>query len=146
MHSVSIHEESELRGIAEHILELLTATRGRHVITLKGDLGAGKTTFTKTLARILNIGEEVTSPTFVLMKSYTLTGNEHFDMITHIDAYRIETEEELAVLGFEELLGDPRQLIVIEWPERILGLIPEDALSVSMVITAHNDRLITYGD
>ncbi len=146
MNTVSIEGVEELEGIAEEVLDILSRTPERHVVTLKGDLGAGKTAFTKVLARGLHISEEVTSPTFVIMKSYPISGHAQFSMLTHIDAYRIEDEEELRILGLGALIEDPRTLIVIEWPERILGLIPNDALSVSIMITADNARLITYGD
>ncbi|MEZ4200481.1 MAG: tRNA (adenosine(37)-N6)-threonylcarbamoyltransferase complex ATPase subunit type 1 TsaE [Candidatus Paceibacterota bacterium] len=97
-------------------------TDGATVLALHGDLGAGKTTFVQLLARQLGVEETVTSPTFVVMKQYETTHD--FSNLIHIDAYRIETEEEMRVLGFEGLLQSPQTLICIEWAERIKNLLP----------------------
>ncbi len=96
---------------------------GAVVIGLSGDLGAGKTTFTQTLARTLGVAEVVTSPTFVIQKQY-VTEHPTFSLLVHIDAYRVEDPEELVVLGFKELLTRERTLVVIEWVERVRPLIP----------------------
>lgn len=146
MVSVTVHSEEELSAVAEGVLEYLKAHEDKHIITLKGDLGAGKTAFTKALARVLGVKEDVTSPTFVIMKTYPLRAHSTFRALTHIDAYRIDDEEELTILGFRDLVDDPQTLMVIEWPERVLGLIPEHALAISIMITEGNNRLITYGD
>jgi tRNA threonylcarbamoyladenosine biosynthesis protein TsaE len=140
------NEEAELEVISREILRVLEMNPEAHVIALKGDLGAGKTAFTKALARVLGVHEQVTSPTFVIMKSYDTSLYERFTKLTHIDAYRIESEDELRVLGFETLLGDPERLVVIEWPERLPGLIPEDALTLSMTIGEGGERIISYGE
>jgi tRNA threonylcarbamoyladenosine biosynthesis protein TsaE len=146
MVSVTVREENELSAVAEGVLEYLKAHPEKHIITLKGDLGAGKTAFTKALARVLGVKEDVTSPTFVIMKTYPLTAHTTFNALTHIDAYRIDDEKELVILGFSSLVDDPKTLMVVEWPERILGLIPEHALAISIMITEGSNRLITYGD
>lgn len=83
---------------------------GGEIILLSGDLGAGKTTFTKGLAKALGISEVVTSPTFTFMKSYTgrLT-------LYHYDMYRVTDSSELYELGLEEYLGAAGGVCVIEW-------------------------------
>jgi tRNA threonylcarbamoyladenosine biosynthesis protein TsaE len=88
------------------------------VVGLSGHLGAGKTAFTKAVGKVLGIVEEITSPTFVLMKQYPLH-DQTWKQLIHIDAYRLEKPEELDVLGFEGLVADPDNLIFIEWPENI---------------------------
>lgn len=88
------------------------------VVGLSGHLGAGKTAFVKKLAQILGVAEEVTSPTFVIMKMYE-TKNATFPHLVHMDAYRLERPEELEALAFEALVADKRNLIMIEWPENI---------------------------
>jgi tRNA threonylcarbamoyladenosine biosynthesis protein TsaE len=138
-------EEAELEGIARELLQVLETKPETRVIALTGDLGAGKTALTKALARVLGVREQVTSPTFVIMKSYATGTSERFSTLTHIDAYRIESEDELRVLGFEELLSDTKQLVVIEWPERISGLIPKEALTLSIAIGEEGERIISYG-
>jgi len=105
------------------------------VVGLSGHLGAGKTAFTKCIAKILGVEETVTSPTFVIMKSYDIKfeiRNPNFQKnsksekievpwkrLIHIDAYRLERREELEVLEWEKLVADKNNLILIEWPENV---------------------------
>jgi len=90
------------------------------VVGLSGHLGAGKTAFTKCVAEILGIEEIITSPTFVIMKSYEIeTLNFPWKRLIHIDAYRLERMEELEVLEWEKLVADKNNLILIEWPENV---------------------------
>lgn len=99
------------------------------VIALQGELGAGKTHFTQLFGKVMGIEENMPSPTFVIMKSYDVDWRG-FKKLIHIDAYRLEREEELLNLGWEELVNDPANIIFIEWPENVPGLIPEDAKKV----------------
>lgn len=145
METRPIHEESELLLLAEEVLGSLLPKNTAHMLALTGDLGAGKTAFTKALARALGIMESVTSPTFVIMKSYSVSGHPFLTTLTHIDAYRVESDDEMRVLGFGELLKDPTRLIVVEWPERIERVLPMDRYRISLVITKGNERMVTYG-
>jgi tRNA threonylcarbamoyladenosine biosynthesis protein TsaE len=147
MEQVVIKNEAELRPLARTVLQEATEhTEGMAtVITLAGDLGAGKTAFTKALAAELGITEHITSPTFVIMKSYPVVGHGHVATLTHIDAYRIDDEAEVRVLNIPALFADPKQLIVIEWPERIPGIIPVTAYPLSFTITEDTHRTVTYG-
>lgn len=142
----TIRDEAELESIARDILAKLTESHTAQVVTLQGDLGAGKTALTKAIARVLGIPEHITSPTFVIMKSYGVEKHDFVTTLTHIDAYRVDTEDEMRVLGFDELCKDPHRLICIEWPERIAGLIPKDVLAVSITIERTGERTITYGE
>lgn len=146
MSRLTIQSEAGLREAAEVSLRRMEDEGSAHILTLQGDLGAGKTAFTKALARSLGVYDEVTSPTFVIMKSYPIIGHNRFATLVHVDAYRIDDEAELQVLGFEDVLQNPENLVVIEWPERIPNLIPNDALRVTIEIIEGNDRLITYAD
>jgi len=91
-----------------------------NVVGLYGDLGSGKTALTKSIAKILGITEEITSPTFVIAKFYK--GKER--NLVHIDAYRLEHFSELESLGFKEWTADPKNLVVIEWPEKVQEILP----------------------
>jgi tRNA threonylcarbamoyladenosine biosynthesis protein TsaE len=107
------------------------------LVTFSGDLGAGKTTFVQTVATEFGVTEDVTSPTFVIEKIYPLSGQK-FARLIHIDAYRLESSHELEVLGFMELLHDPNDLVLLEWPEKVPELIPENAMNIRFDI--HGDQ------
>lgn len=135
----------ELRTVAREVLQLAVLKDCAQVIALSGDLGAGKTAFVKELAKHLAIKDEITSPTFVIMKSYPVMNHPPLRTLTHIDAYRIETDDEMRVLGFEEMLKDCGRLVCIEWPEKIASLIPESAIRVSLTLNPDGTRTIAYG-
>lgn len=116
---------------------------GAAILTLSGDLGAGKTALVQSIASALGITEPVVSPTFVIMKQYA-TVHEHFDTLVHIDAYRIDNITELLPLHFEALLEEARTLICIEWPERIASAIPSVHHHVSLSIVDDTTRRIRY--
>ncbi|MFA5022882.1 MAG: tRNA (adenosine(37)-N6)-threonylcarbamoyltransferase complex ATPase subunit type 1 TsaE [Candidatus Paceibacterota bacterium] len=103
------------------------------VLLLQGDLGSGKTTFTQALARELGVKENLTSPTFVLMKSYVTRARRSesrrrpeasakWANLIHIDAYRLNQGEDLKNLGWDEISSNPNNLIVVEWPEKVSSL------------------------
>jgi tRNA threonylcarbamoyladenosine biosynthesis protein TsaE len=122
--------ENQMSSVAETLLETLRPQKnGATVLALSGDLGAGKTTLTQHFAQLLKVKENIISPTFVIMKSYPLQGQK-WETLIHIDAYRIEQEKEMQVLGLHRLLADPKNLILIEWPEKITGLLPENKIDV----------------
>lgn len=97
---------------------------GALVVALVGDLGAGKTTFTQTLAQEMGITEDVTSPTFVLEKIYQLPHGSRFTNLVHIDAYRLNGSEELGPLGWDEIVKDAGNLVLVEWADRVKEAIP----------------------
>jgi tRNA threonylcarbamoyladenosine biosynthesis protein TsaE len=100
------------------LLKTYSSTTQAAVIGLSGHLGAGKTTFVQAVAREMGVREDVLSPTFVLMKRYTTT-NARWPYLVHIDAYRLEQPEELIALNWEALKNDPKNLIMVEWPENV---------------------------
>ncbi len=114
---------------ADFVLSLLKKTKENpiqraYVVGLQGDLGAGKTAFTKGVARAFGVNDTVTSPTFVLEKIYalpeTVFGTENpFKKLIHIDAYRLHSGAEIEHLGWKEISEDSGNLILIEWPEQV---------------------------
>lgn len=101
------------------------------VIALSGDLGSGKTTLTQYIAEAFGVEERVTSPTYVIEKVYELLARP-FERLVHIDAYRLTGEHELATLGWDALLKDSKTIILIEWPEKVAGLVPADAIRITL--------------
>lgn len=134
----------ELRNLAEGFLRTL-ATRAPSasaasldratVVGLSGDLGSGKTAFTKCIASALGISDVVTSPTFILEKVYIIPRGsivgERFTKLIHIDAYRLHSASEMRALDWEAILADERNLILLEWPEQVKEVLPEDIIMLS---------------
>jgi tRNA threonylcarbamoyladenosine biosynthesis protein TsaE len=94
------------------------------LVCLYGNLGAGKTTFTQLVAKELGVKELLTSPTFVIEKIYKIEA-KGFERLIHIDAYRLESGAELAALGWSTLLKNPKNIIFLEWPERVADVLPD---------------------
>lgn len=125
------------------------------VLSLKGDLGAGKTAFVKALAAELGVEEHVTSPTFVIMKTYNLptyaeapagaqpTTNNKFEKLVHVDAYRLESAHELMMLNWKNITSDPTTIIALEWPERVPEAVPKDAVQIEFEYVNENVRRVT---
>ena len=118
--------------------------KGAVLVTLSGELGAGKTAFVKAMARELGVSENVHSPTFVLEKVYTLPEGGHFKRLVHLDAYRLERGAELAPLGFGELLRNTDNLVLLEWPERVQDALPEPFARLSLTLEPDGSRLLSY--
>jgi tRNA threonylcarbamoyladenosine biosynthesis protein TsaE len=112
------------------------------LVTLSGELGAGKTSFVQGMARTLGITEPITSPTFVLEKVYDLDG-QPFSKLVHIDVYRLEGDESLRPLGFTERYADPATLIVLEWPELVEGQLPKPEHHLTFRVVGEG-RELTY--
>lgn len=115
------------------------------LVTLTGDLGAGKTTFTGQLAAYLGITQPVVSPTFGIMKNYEITDHPQFDRLVHIDAYRIEDISEVGPLRLAELFQTPRTLVCLEWPEQIAAVLPKEKVAVTFEIEKGEQRIVSVG-
>lgn len=116
------------------------------LITLSGDLGAGKTTLVQEIAKQLGVEQALQSPTFVIYKVYPLRrpaaerlpleGGEApllpWKTLVHGDMYRLQSPEEMQLLGWEALLADPENIICIEWPEKIEDIIPKWASQITL--------------
>lgn len=132
--------------VIEVVLQRAQAVLGEAaLVTLTGDLGAGKTTFTQQLALQLGITQRVVSPTFGIIKGYEIVDNEYFDHLLHIDAYRIEDISEAGPLRLAELFTTPRTLICLEWPEQIAQLLPLERIQVTLEIGEGEERTVVVG-
>lgn len=132
-YEIITHSEKETMTIAETIANLLQ--RG-DVLTLEGNLGTGKTTFTKGLAKGLQIKRAVTSPTFTIVKEYTGTLP-----LYHMDAYRLENSDE--DIGFDEYFYG-NGICVVEWAQFIEEFLPENRLQITLTFLNQDDRKITF--
>jgi tRNA threonylcarbamoyladenosine biosynthesis protein TsaE len=135
--------ETEAEG-ARFVHTLVPQETGATLVTLSGELGAGKTTFTQAVARALGVTEHVTSPTFVLMKIYSLPASVAFRQLVHIDAYRLEGGKDLAALGFDEIMQDAGNLVLLEWPEKVQDKLPPAAHALSLAIKIDGSHTMTY--
>ncbi len=113
------HNLETTKEVAKEFLKTLSPHPSATIIELIGDLGAGKTTFTKLLSEELGISETVVSPTFVIQKRYSIPNHSQFKTLIHIDAYRFENPDEITKLGWHEDLQNPENLILVEWPSKI---------------------------
>jgi len=119
--------------------------KGGEVLALSGDLGAGKTAFVQGLALALGVKDKVQSPTFNLLKVYSVAkkylstrlaesargGEGGLKFLVHVDAYRLTDGSETIEIGLPEYLNNPDTVVAIEWPENISSVIPSNAIKIS---------------
>ena len=113
-----------------------------NLICLWGDLGSGKTTLVKGLAKTLGLKNTITSPSFLIFKVYK-TKHKKFKRLVHVDLYRLEKNINFSKLGLEEYFNDPYTLVVIEWPEKIKKYLPPKRVDIKFEIVDNNKRKIT---
>ncbi|MBI4120869.1 MAG: tRNA (adenosine(37)-N6)-threonylcarbamoyltransferase complex ATPase subunit type 1 TsaE [Parcubacteria group bacterium] len=123
---------NDLKDIASKVVHEALAQRGAlraTVVGLYGDLGSGKTTFVKNIAEVLGISEPVVSPTFIIERVYAMH-HAQFTHFIHIDAYRLKDGKELLRLGWDDIAKDPKNLVFIEWADRVEAVLPKDAIKI----------------
>lgn len=143
-------DEESTQNLAKELWQKYESYKGKRAIVfaLQGEMGAGKTIFTKGLARAMGITELVTSPTFALENEYSIPNTKYF--LHHIDAWRLEKSDELRVLGFEDLIKN-KEVVAIEWAERVADVIREfddEAIVIWIKIEfgkKDDERLVSWG-
>ncbi len=108
-------------------------------VGLIGDLGAGKTTFTKKICKYFGVTENVKSPTFTYVIEYE-SGRKK---ISHFDVYRISDSEEIYEIGFEDFIGDEESVVIVEWADKILSEMPQDTIFIEINHNSENTRKIS---
>jgi len=130
------HSPEETEQFAYELAAKISAPQ---VICLTGDLGAGKTAFTRGFARYFGIEKGVSSPTFIIMHRYTGT-----EAINHYDLYRLNDYDELLDIGFEEQIENGISLI--EWPDSFMEYLPENKIVIRITRLGDSDRHIVVED
>ncbi len=132
--------EKETKKLANELVSLL----GPGLVTLHGELGAGKTCLSGGILQALGAEGPYQSPTFVLMKEYELPEitQNGIKRILHTDAYRVESVD-FESLGFREWLEDQEALILLEWPEKIADILPKERTEISIQIQSDGSREIS---
>ncbi len=130
-----VKKESDLDIVAYSIINKLG---GAKLILLKGDLGAGKTTFVKHFARALGYKGVVQSPTYSLLNEYPLPNNK---LIYHLDLYRLNSMEEVMEIGIEDCLYDSN-FCFVEWYDLILGLIFDFAIFITITTEGDTRKIL----
>ncbi|MEZ7955027.1 MAG: tRNA (adenosine(37)-N6)-threonylcarbamoyltransferase complex ATPase subunit type 1 TsaE [Bacteroidales bacterium] len=131
---------SGLDNIEEAAGEFLMKKPANMVVALYGEMGAGKTTFTKALCKVLGVVDGVNSPTFNLINEYRTDKGE---VVYHFDFYRINKLEEAFDIGFEEFI-ESGNLCIIEWPEKIELILPSDTLRVKISVLKDGSRELAF--
>ena len=146
MQEFTTRSPEETKALAGRVVRMLASRPGIRatstIVALQGNLGAGKTVFVKGVAQALGVSDEVTSPTFVIEKLYRLPEGSAWKHLVHIDAYRLEGEDELKTIGWHDLATDPGNLIMLEWPEQVGLGVPERAAWVELEHTDEHTRTI----
>ena len=119
--------------LAEEILKAPLKKKAR-VLALTGNLGGGKTTFLQGFAQEMGIKEKINSPTFVIMKRF---GNFY-----HFDCYRVQKQKDILDLGFKKIINNPKNIVAIEWADKIKKIIPKDTLWIKFEHLGGNKRRI----
>ena len=140
-----VRSQKDLEVVALLLLEQIKIqpVTGAFVLGVSGNLGAGKTTLTQVLAKKLGVVASVKSPTFLLMEAYSISF-DRFHRLIHIDAYRLDKPEELANIGFFDLIKDNQNLIIVEWPEKVSSIMPEHTFRVNLFFVDENTRKISF--
>ncbi len=123
----------------EHIAKTIISSSKSNILLFYGEMGAGKTTLVKSLAKELGVQETASSPTFSIVNEYISDNNK---VLYHFDFYRLEKEEEALDLGFEEYLtqGD---WVFIEWPEKVTSFLPLNAQKITITTISADKRQLT---
>lgn len=132
--------EKDTAAFAQKIAKQL---RGGETLALSGELGAGKTAFTKSLAKALGVRQSVSSPTFVVMRVYEISKHPSIKRFIHVDAYRVNKADSLIGIGLEDYINDKNAVVVIEWADLVKKILPKNHQAIRFSHTVAG-REITY--
>ena len=116
------------------------------IVSLAGDLGSGKTTFVQGFADGAGVKEKILSPTFNIIKKFNIC-NSKFKNFYHIDAYRLNSPQELLDLGLADLIKNPQNIILIEWADKVMGVLPSETIFIKFFHgKIENERELAVSD
>lgn len=133
-----IRSKSDTKKLAKKIAIKLRS--GETTIGLIGQLGAGKTTFIQYIAKALGVKSTVNSPTFNILKFYK-TSHPRIKQLCHVDAYRLNSIDELIALGVEEFFERDDTVTVIEWADKVRKILPKKTMVINIKIKNENERV-----
>ncbi len=131
----------DLKATQEFAIKFASKLKEGDVVLLKGDLGAGKTTFVKFVVSSLGGNDLVTSPTFTLLNEY----NAKFK-IFHFDMYRLKNSEEAYQAGLDEVLRDKTGICFVEWPENVREILPKKCIKINISLGENGERIFEVED
>jgi tRNA threonylcarbamoyladenosine biosynthesis protein TsaE len=129
------------KELAKELLKRKIKDKKAIILALNGDLGSGKTTFLQGFAQGLGIEEKILSPTFVIFKKFKIK-NPDFYLFYHIDCYRLQNSQDLLSLGFKDFAMNPKNIIAIEWAEKVEDILPDDVINVNFKVKGKDNREI----
>lgn|SRR3989338_57666 len=141
MMKLKTNSEAETRALGKNLGAKL---KGGEILALAGNLGSGKTTFVKGLARGLGLRKKIKSPTFVIFQPYRIPDKKQ-GMFYHFDLYRLGSVKDLRELGFQEIISSAQNISVIEWPEKTKKKLPKRTIYLKFIHgRKENQRIITF--
>jgi len=139
------HSTEETKALATKFVGALSKGETAVVVALDGDLGSGKTTFSQFIGEALGVRDAIQSPTFLIEKIYELF-DKPWKHLVHIDAYRLDREEELLHLGWKEIISRQDNLVLVEWAEKVKGILPDGAIHISFKHISETEREIEISE
>jgi len=124
--------------------KIAASSRGGDILSLVGNLGAGKTVLTRGICEFFGIKKGVKSPTFTLMNVYSVKNNQKIKAICHIDAYRLKSAKDLLNIGAQDFFDDPEVLTIIEWGDLAKDILPRRAKTITLEALSEDERKITF--
>ncbi len=138
-HTIRIASTDDLNRAADEFVRLMDSST---VYAFNGEMGAGKTTFIMALLRRLGVGDDLAgSPSFAIINEYR--SDTTAELIYHFDLYRLESLEEALDIGIEDYF-DSGALCLLEWPERVADILPDDTVSVDIRVNDDGSRTLTF--
>tara|TARA_Y100000310_G_scaffold340409_1_gene436103 strand:+ start:5801 stop:6244 length:444 start_codon:yes stop_codon:yes gene_type:complete len=143
--SIQSNSTNETQRIAKELAAAVLESpqrTGAFVLALQGELGSGKTTFAQGFAKGFGIKDKILSPTFLIVKKYEIRNTRYF---YHIDCYRLKAPKELLQLDWKEIVADPKNIVLVEWADRVRRVVPNDALWISFSHRGTEKRTVRFG-